>query len=136
MCHKSEQMVFEDLTNMAIWSLGVGLSCSFILLVLKEQLQELQAALIASIMDTEEYRKGYSSCSGPASPLEWTDGLQLLHSCPPPLDQHLLTLLGCTGVRLLYLLFLLSNPLHRFSESSIGSGEMSLSPSVHFRICH
>lgn len=111
MCHKSEQMVFEDFTNMDIWSLGVGLSCSFILLVLKEQLQELQAALLASIMDTEEYRKGYSSCSGPASPLEWADGLLLLHSCPPPLDQHLLTLLGCTGVRLwlLYLLFLLSS---------------------------
>ncbi|KAM3584917.1 uncharacterized protein V6R79_002427 [Siganus canaliculatus] len=73
-----------------------GLSCSFLLLVLKEQLQELQAALLASILDMEEYRRGCSS-SGLPSPLEWTDGLLLLHSAPPPLDQHLLGLLGCSA---------------------------------------
>ncbi|XP_034403339.1 sentrin-specific protease 7-like isoform X4 [Cyclopterus lumpus] len=76
-----------------------GPACSFLLLVLKEQLQELQAALLASIMDMEEYRKGCSSSGGPTSPLEWTDGLLLLHSCPPPLDQHLLQLLGHSAVR-------------------------------------
>ncbi|XP_070711769.1 sentrin-specific protease 7b [Pempheris klunzingeri] len=76
-----------------------GPSCSFLLLVLKEQLQELQAALLASILDMEEYRRGSSSSSSSSSsrmtsPLDWTDGLLLLHSCPPPLDQHLLRLLG------------------------------------------
>ncbi|XP_076579425.1 sentrin-specific protease 7b [Chaetodon auriga] len=75
-----------------------GPSCSFLLLVLKEQLQELQAALLASILDMEEYSKGCSSSSGgPSSPLEWTDGLLLLHSSPPPLDQHLLGLLGLSA---------------------------------------
>ncbi|XP_073318447.1 sentrin-specific protease 7b [Pagrus major] len=73
-----------------------GPSCSFLLLVLTEQLQELQTALLASILDMEEYRKGSSSSGGPASALDWTDGLLLLHSCPPPLDQHLLRLLGCS----------------------------------------
>lgn len=80
-----------------------GLPCAFLLLVLKEQLQELQAALLASILDMKEYRKGCSSsstsCSGLNSPLEWTDGLLLLHSCPPPMDEHLLGLLGCSSVR-------------------------------------
>nr|XP_033471747.1 sentrin-specific protease 7b isoform X3 [Epinephelus lanceolatus] len=77
-----------------------GSACSVLLLVLKEQLQELQAALLASILDMEEYRKGFSSSAGgPTSPLEWTDGLLLLHSCPPPLDQHLLRLLGHSAVR-------------------------------------
>ncbi|XP_076022069.1 sentrin-specific protease 7b isoform X2 [Genypterus blacodes] len=71
--------------------------CCFLLLVLKEQLQELQAALLSSILDMEEYRKGYtsSSCSGgPCSSVDWAEGLLLLHSCPPPMDQHLLRLLG------------------------------------------
>ncbi|XP_077959835.1 sentrin-specific protease 7b isoform X5 [Gasterosteus aculeatus] len=68
-------------------------TCPFLLLVLKEQLQELQTALLASILDMDEYKKA-SSSGGPTSPLEWTDGLLLLHSCPPPLDQHLLGLLG------------------------------------------
>ncbi|KAM9334298.1 sentrin-specific protease 7-like [Symphorus nematophorus] len=78
-----------------------GPPCSCLLLVLKKQLQELQAALLASILDMEEYRRGRcsssslsSSSGGLTSPLEWTDGLLLLHSCPPPLDQHLLGLLG------------------------------------------
>ncbi|XP_039649605.1 sentrin-specific protease 7-like isoform X2 [Perca fluviatilis] len=75
-----------------------GPPCSFLLLVLKEQLTELQAALLASFLDMEEYRKS-SSPRGPASPLDWTNGLLLLHSCPPPLDQHLLRLLGHSAVR-------------------------------------
>ncbi|KAF0046347.1 hypothetical protein F2P81_002876 [Scophthalmus maximus] len=69
-------------------------SCSFLLLVLTEQLQQLQVALLASILDMEEYQKGRSSSSSSSSPLDWTDGLLLLHTCPPPLDQHLLSLLG------------------------------------------
>ncbi|XP_028255507.1 sentrin-specific protease 7-like isoform X1 [Parambassis ranga] len=72
-----------------------GRSCCFLLLVLKEQLQPLQAALLASILDMDEYKHGRSSSPrGPASPLDWADGLLLLHSCPAPLDQHLLGLLG------------------------------------------
>lgn len=87
--------------------------------MLKEQLQELQAALLASILDMEEYRKGYSSpSSGPTSPLEWTDGLLLLHTCPPPLDQHLLGLLGCSTVRLLFLPSFLLSFLLSFLPSS------------------
>uniref|UniRef100_A0AAQ5XP61 Ubiquitin-like protease family profile domain-containing protein n=1 Tax=Amphiprion ocellaris TaxID=80972 RepID=A0AAQ5XP61_AMPOC len=76
-----------------------GPPCSFVLLVLKEQLQELQAALLASILDMDPYQEGRSCGSGPASPLDWADGLLLLHSCPPPLDQHLLRLLGHSTVR-------------------------------------
>lgn len=72
-----------------------GPPCCFILLLLKEQLQELQAALLASILDMEEYKVATPSTSeGPASPLDWANGLLLLHSCPPPVDQHLLRLLG------------------------------------------
>lgn len=72
-----------------------GPPCCFILLLLKEQLQELQAALLASILDMEEYKVATpSSSEGPASPLDWANGLLLLHSCPPPVDQHLLRLLG------------------------------------------
>ncbi|XP_026217739.1 sentrin-specific protease 7-like isoform X2 [Anabas testudineus] len=71
-----------------------GRPCSFLLLVLKEQLQELQTALLASILDMEQYQRGRTSSNGPTSPLDWTDGLLLFHSCPPPLDQHLLKLLG------------------------------------------
>lgn len=72
-----------------------GPPCCFILLLLKEQLQELQAALLTSILDMEEYKVATPSTSeGPASPLDWANGLLLLHSCPPPVDQHLLRLLG------------------------------------------
>ncbi|XP_037319101.2 sentrin-specific protease 7 isoform X2 [Pungitius pungitius] len=84
-------------------------TCPFLLLVLKEQLQELQTALLASILDMDEYKKA-SSSGGPTSPLEWTDGLLLLHSCPPPLDQHLLGLLGHSAVRLLSSRNFFSNP--------------------------
>uniref|UniRef100_UPI0037E7E45B sentrin-specific protease 7b n=1 Tax=Semicossyphus pulcher TaxID=241346 RepID=UPI0037E7E45B len=88
-------MLQRELPDIQTPSNTSGPSCSFLLLVLKEQLQELQAALLASILDMEEYRRGFSSASsGLTSPLEWTDGLLLLHSCPPPLDQHLLGLLG------------------------------------------
>lgn len=63
--------------------------------MLKEHLQELQAALLASILDMDEYRRGYlSSGRGPSSPLEWSDGLLLLHTCLAPVDRHLLGLLG------------------------------------------
>ncbi|XP_056226671.1 sentrin-specific protease 7b isoform X2 [Seriola aureovittata] len=94
-------LLHRELSAMRI-SNASGPSCSFLLVVLKEQLQELHAALLASILDMEEYKKGRSSSSsssspssgGPTSPLDWTDGLLLLHSCPPPLDQHLLGLLG------------------------------------------
>lgn len=80
--------------------LSVGPPCCFILLLLKEQLQELQAALLASILDMEEYKVATpSSSEGPASPLDWANGLLLLHSCPPPVDQHLLRLLGHSTVR-------------------------------------
>ncbi|XP_047210743.1 sentrin-specific protease 7b isoform X1 [Girardinichthys multiradiatus] len=65
-------------------------SCSFLLLVLKEQLQELQAALLASILDMGEYKQRRSS----SSPIDWSYGLLLAHSCAPPMDQHLLRLLG------------------------------------------
>ncbi|KAM9835753.1 sentrin-specific protease 7b isoform 2-T2 [Aulostomus maculatus] len=72
-----------------------GPSCSVLLVLLKERLQEIQAALLASLLDMEEFRKGRSASSGvPASPLNWTDGLLLLRCCAPPLDQHLLDLLG------------------------------------------
>ncbi|XP_023185489.1 sentrin-specific protease 7 isoform X3 [Xiphophorus maculatus] len=64
--------------------------CSFLLLMLKEQLSEMQAALLASILDTEEYHQHRSS----SSPIDWSQGLLLLHSCPAPLDRHLLRLLG------------------------------------------
>lgn len=74
--------------------------CSILLLVLEKQLQELETALLASVLDMEEYRKGYSTSSF-SSPLTWADGQLLVHSCPPPLDQHLLRLLGCSAVRLL-----------------------------------
>lgn len=68
--------------------------------MLEKQLQELEEALLASILEMEEYRRGCSSSSF-SSPLQWADGLQLVHSCPPPLDQHLLSLLGGSAVRLL-----------------------------------
>ncbi|XP_029370312.1 sentrin-specific protease 7-like isoform X3 [Echeneis naucrates] len=77
-----------------------GPPCTFLLLVLKEQLQDLQTALLTSILDMEEFKKGrLSSSVGPSSPLGWTDGLLLLHSCPPPVDEHFLGLLGHSAMR-------------------------------------
>ncbi|XP_014904806.1 sentrin-specific protease 7-like isoform X3 [Poecilia latipinna] len=64
--------------------------CSFLLVLLKEQLSEMQAALLASILDMAEYKQHRSS----SSPVDWSQGLLLLHTCPSPLDRHLLGLLG------------------------------------------
>ncbi|XP_024918183.1 sentrin-specific protease 7-like isoform X4 [Cynoglossus semilaevis] len=76
-------------------STTTSVPCCCLLLVMKEQLKELQTALLASMLDLEEYRKGRSSSSSCcSSPVNWADGLMLVHSCPPPLDQHLLSLLG------------------------------------------
>lgn len=72
--------------------------CFILLLVLEKQLQELETALLASILDMEDYRQGCSASSF-SSPLKWADGVLLVRSCPPPLDQHLLGLLGCSAVR-------------------------------------
>lgn len=95
------------------WPLVSAPPCFILLLVLEKQLQELETAMLASILDMTEYKKGYSSSTSSSScqlssPLEWTDGLLLIHSCPPPLDQHLLRLLGWSAVRHLsqHLLFL------------------------------
>uniref|UniRef100_A0A1A7XX70 EFR3 homolog Ba n=1 Tax=Iconisemion striatum TaxID=60296 RepID=A0A1A7XX70_9TELE len=83
-----------NLLQRELWSATANApSCTIVLLVLKEQLQELQVALLASILDMGEYKQGRSSsCS--SSPIDWTDGLLLIYSCPPPVDQHLLRLLG------------------------------------------
>ncbi|KAM4559905.1 sentrin-specific protease 7b isoform 3-T5 [Odontesthes bonariensis] len=78
-------------------SAAIGPLCSVLLLVLTEQLQEIRAALMFSILDMKEYQQGRSSSSapgGPSSPVGWADGLLLVHGCPPPVDQHLLRLLG------------------------------------------
>ncbi|XP_053707546.1 sentrin-specific protease 7-like isoform X2 [Synchiropus splendidus] len=70
-------------------------ACGCLILLMKEQLQEVQVALLASILELEEYKKGRSANEGhPPSPLDWSDGLLLLYSCPAPVDQHLLSLLG------------------------------------------
>lgn len=68
----------------------IGQACPFLLLVLREQLGDLQAALLASMLDVEAFRQGRSYDL--KSPLSWADGLALIHSCPQ--DAHLLTLLG------------------------------------------
>ncbi|KAK5847397.1 hypothetical protein PBY51_016528 [Eleginops maclovinus] len=78
--------------ELSIITTSSGPVCCFVLLVLEDQLQELQATLLASILDMKEYQRNCSS-----SPLEWTNGLLLLHSAPPPLDRHLLGLLGHSG---------------------------------------
>ncbi|KAL1022090.1 hypothetical protein UPYG_G00022070 [Umbra pygmaea] len=67
-----------------------GQACPFLLLVLSEQLGDLQAALLASMLDVDAFRQGRSHDL--KSPLSWADGLALIHSCPQ--DTHLLTLLG------------------------------------------
>lgn len=66
--------------------------CALLLLVLKKQLSDLDSALVLSVLDSGDYRK---SRSGPGSGLvDWTQGLVLVHSCPSPVDSHLLRLLG------------------------------------------
>ncbi|XP_028327656.1 sentrin-specific protease 7b [Gouania willdenowi] len=63
-----------------------GPPCVLVLLVLK-QLQDLQTGLLVSILDQYQTQNRCSS-------LDLTEGLLLVQSCPPPLDQHLLHLLG------------------------------------------
>ncbi|XP_077440431.1 sentrin-specific protease 7-like isoform X2 [Vanacampus margaritifer] len=82
-----------------------GPPCSILLLVMTEQLPEYQAALLASMLEMPEFKDGRSSVRGLTSPLSWTDGLLLIHSCPTPLDEHLLRLLGQSPE--------ISNPLRR-----------------------
>ncbi|XP_061834737.1 sentrin-specific protease 7-like isoform X1 [Nerophis lumbriciformis] len=76
-------------------STAKGPACFILLLVMTEQLSELQAALLASMLEMTDFREGRaSSAEQPTSPLDWSDGQLLLQSCPPPLDEHLLDLLG------------------------------------------
>ncbi|KAM6945322.1 sentrin-specific protease 7b [Aplochiton taeniatus] len=64
-----------------------GQSCPFLILVLREQLSDLQSALLASRLESGAFGRG-AGCS----PLPWSDGLALVHSCPQ--EAHLLSLLG------------------------------------------
>ncbi|XP_038131985.1 sentrin-specific protease 7-like isoform X2 [Cyprinodon tularosa] len=66
-------------------------SCSFLLLVLKERLQDLQVALLASILDLDQYQQ--NRCT--PCPIPRAQGLLMIRRCPPPLDRRLLLLLGC-----------------------------------------
>ncbi|XP_061760608.1 sentrin-specific protease 7-like isoform X2 [Nerophis ophidion] len=76
-------------------STAKGPACFILLLVMTEQLSDLQAALLASMLEMTDFREGRSSSAEqPTSPLDWNDGQLLLQSCPPPLDEHLLDLLG------------------------------------------
>ncbi|KAJ0009568.1 hypothetical protein NQD34_001270 [Periophthalmus magnuspinnatus] len=71
---------------------GTDPGCCLVLLVLREQLSDLDSALVLSILDSGDYRK---SRSRPESgPLDWSQGLVLVHTCPSPIDSHLLQLLG------------------------------------------
>ncbi|XP_061571785.1 sentrin-specific protease 7-like [Cololabis saira] len=77
---------------------AAGPSCVLLLVVLQQQLPEMQAGILASILDMDQYRLGRGgpapSHRGPASPLDWAEGLVLVHNLGPPVDQHLLKLLG------------------------------------------
>ncbi|XP_048091012.1 sentrin-specific protease 7b isoform X1 [Alosa alosa] len=66
-----------------------GQASPFMLLVLNEHLEDLQAALLASIMDLVGLRSGQPGLS---SPLAWAEGLELLHCSGQ--EEHLLALLG------------------------------------------
>ncbi|XP_052446615.1 sentrin-specific protease 7b isoform X1 [Carassius gibelio] len=66
-----------------------GQACPFILLVLTGQLEDLQVALLASLMDVIGLRHGQSDLS---NSLSWSDGLNQLHCYPR--GEHLLSLLG------------------------------------------
>ncbi|XP_042604682.1 sentrin-specific protease 7b isoform X2 [Cyprinus carpio] len=66
-----------------------GQACPFVLLVLTGQLEDLQEALLASLMDVIGLRHGQSDLS---NPLSWSDGLNQLHCYPR--GEHLLSLLG------------------------------------------
>ncbi|XP_062302634.1 sentrin-specific protease 7b isoform X3 [Osmerus eperlanus] len=67
-----------------------GQPCPFLLLVLQDQLGELQAALLASMLAEEAFSLG--SSQDLRSPLSWAEGLALIHSYPQ--EEQLLTLLG------------------------------------------
>ncbi|XP_046886299.1 sentrin-specific protease 7b [Hypomesus transpacificus] len=67
-----------------------GQPCPFLLLVLQDQLGELQAALLASMLAEEAFSLG--SSQDLHSPLSWAEGLALIHSCPQ--EEQLLALLG------------------------------------------
>ncbi|KAL1247048.1 hypothetical protein QQF64_034414 [Cirrhinus molitorella] len=56
-----------------------GQACPFVLLVLTGQLEDLQAALLASLMDVIGLRYGQGSLS---NSLSWSDGLNRLHCHP------------------------------------------------------
>ncbi|XP_050951384.1 sentrin-specific protease 7b isoform X3 [Labeo rohita] len=66
-----------------------GQACPFLLLVLTGQLEDLQAALLVSLMDVIGLRYGQSDLS---NSLSWSNGLNRLH-CHPQ-GEHLLSLLG------------------------------------------
>ncbi|KTG36572.1 hypothetical protein cypCar_00027783, partial [Cyprinus carpio] len=66
-----------------------GQACPFILLVLSGRLDDLQAALLTSLMDVIGLRYGQGDLS---NSLSWPDGLNRLH-CHPR-GEHLLSLLG------------------------------------------
>ncbi|KAK1802392.1 hypothetical protein P4O66_022057 [Electrophorus voltai] len=67
----------------------LGKPCPFVLVVLTDQLDDLQRAMLASLMDVMGLRCGQSSL---AAPLPWDEGLRRLR-CNPR-GTHLLTLLG------------------------------------------
>ncbi|CAL9702421.1 unnamed protein product [Knipowitschia caucasica] len=64
--------------------------CPLVLLVLQSQLSDLDSALVSSILDSGDYLKSRSG----SGPVDWTQGLVLIHTCPAPVDSHLLQLLG------------------------------------------
>ncbi|XP_067272287.1 sentrin-specific protease 7b isoform X2 [Pseudorasbora parva] len=66
-----------------------GQACPFVLLVLTGQLEDLQAAMLASLMDVIGLRYGQGTLS---NALSWADGRNRLH-CHPR-GEHLLSLLG------------------------------------------
>nr|XP_057941837.1 sentrin-specific protease 7-like isoform X2 [Doryrhamphus excisus] len=74
---------------------ATGPACSFLLLLMAEHLPDIQAALLVSMLETTEFKESRSSSAGhPTSPLDWNDCQRLLQSLAPPLDEHLLGLLG------------------------------------------
>lgn len=81
------QLLQTDLTE--VQPVSPGPLCCFLILVLRDQLSDLDSALLVSVLDLEDYRKSRSR----PCPIDWTEGLALVHSCPPPLDQHLLSLI-------------------------------------------
>ncbi|XP_056125693.1 sentrin-specific protease 7b isoform X2 [Rhinichthys klamathensis goyatoka] len=66
-----------------------GQACPFVLLVLTGQLEDLQTALLASLMDVIGLKYGQGTLS---NALSWADGLNQLHYHPR--GEHLLSLLG------------------------------------------